>query len=482
MKESDETDESQGALEHLYAAILSGGIGSRFWPLSRETTPKQLLKVAGDESLLKSTIKRLDPLVPPERISIVTNDVQAEFIRHQLDYAKDEPSPGYVVEPMGKNTAPAIGLAAIKLLAEDPSAIMAVLPADHLIKDGASFREALKAATRAAEDGDLVTFGITPTFAETGYGYIKGAEEILKKVDGFEVRKVDSFVEKPDIEKATEYLAHGGYFWNSGIFVWKAQRILEEIEIHLPEMYGALMEIGEGRDLKEAYEKIEAISIDHGILEKTDRCVVIEAGFPWSDMGSWSSLSDVFTSDEDGNIIKGRVVDIDSKNSIIMGCERVVATIGLEDMILIDTPDATMVCPKDRAQEVREFVGILKEKGWSEHALHPTVERPWGSYTVMEEGHGYKVKKIQVKPGRRLSLQSHEKRSEHWVVIAGRAKVQRGEEVVELAIDESTYIPKGVKHRLENAQDDLLEIIEIQNGEYVGEDDITRYDDDFDRR
>ena len=319
MKEGDDIKKGKKALPNLYASILSGGIGSRFWPLSRETTPKQLLKVAGEESLLKSTIKRLDPLVPPQRISIVTNEKQAEIIRHHLEYAKNEPSPGYVVEPMGRNTAPAIGLAAIKLLEEDPEAIMAVLPADHLIKDGASFRKALKAAACVAEEGKLVTFGITPTFPETGYGYIKGVEEILKKVDGLDVRKVERFVEKPDIEKAKKYLADGGYFWNSGIFVWKARRILEEIELHMPETYAALMEIRQGLDLKAAYEKMEAISIDHGILEKTDDCVVIEATFPWSDIGSWSSLGEIFTTDELGNIIKGRVVDIGSKNSIILG-------------------------------------------------------------------------------------------------------------------------------------------------------------------
>lgn len=481
MKKSTKENEPTKTKSKLYASILSGGIGSRFWPLSRETTPKQLLNVAGEESLLKSTIKRLAPLVPTERISIVTNEMQAEIIRHHLEYAQGEPSPSYVVEPMGRNTAPAIGLAAIRLFADDPEAVMAVLPADHLIKDGKLFRAALSSAAEVAEEGHLVTFGIIPTFPETGYGYIKGSKKILKNVDGLDVRVVDRFVEKPNIEKAKKYLAEGGYYWNSGIFVWKAKKILEEIKLHMPDMYAALMEINEGFDLKDAYEKMESISIDHAILEKTDNCVVIETNFPWSDMGSWSSLSDVFTSDEDNNIIKGRVVDIGSKNSIILGCERVVATIGLENMILIDTPDATMICPKDRAQEVRDLVGILKQRNWTEHEIHPTVERPWGSYTVMEEGDEYKVKKIQVKPGKRLSLQSHKHRSEHWVVIAGRAKVQRGEEVVEIATNESTYIPKGVKHRLENPTDSKLEIIEVQNGEYLGEDDIIRYDDDFDR-
>ncbi|MEE9542874.1 MAG: mannose-1-phosphate guanylyltransferase, partial [Thermodesulfobacteriota bacterium] len=248
----------------LYASILAGGIGSRFWPLSRETTPKQLLNVAGEESLLQSTIKRLDSLIGPERISIVTNAQQAEIIRHHLGYKKSEPSPGYVVEPMGRNTAPAIGLAAIRLIEKDPEAVMAVLPADHLIKDGAPFRAALKAAGTVAEAGHLVTFGVTPTCAETGYGYIKGGKEASKEVEGFKAFKVERFVEKPDLETAEGYLAEGGYFWNSGIFVWKARRILEEMRTHLPAIYSALMEIKNGADLEEAYSKMEPISIDHG--------------------------------------------------------------------------------------------------------------------------------------------------------------------------------------------------------------------------
>ena len=473
--------DNNGARSGLYASILSGGTGSRFWPFSRATTPKQILKVLGEKSLLESTLARLSPLVPLERVSIVTNAVQAETIKHHLDYGAEELSPSYVVEPLGRNTAPAVGLAALEIFREDPSAVMAVLPADHLIKDGAAFRAALEAAATVAEDGRLVTFGITPSYPETGYGYIKGAGAVLKEVSGFEVRGVDSFVEKPDFETARGYLNHGGYYWNSGIFVWKAEKILSEIKLHLPSLYDGLMEIGEGGDISEIYAQMEAISIDHGILEKTADCVVIEADFPWSDMGSWNAIGDVFPADRDGNIIKGRVMDIGSRNSIIMGDDRLLATIGLKDMILIDTPDATMICPRERAQDVKELVGMIKEKGWTEHEVHPTVDRPWGSYTVMEEGDGYKVKKICVKPESRLSLQSHKQRSEHWVVIAGRARVQRGEEVVEVGTNESTYIPKGVKHRLENPGSVALEIIEVQNGDYLGEDDIRRFSDDYER-
>lgn len=466
----------------LYATILAGGIGSRFWPLSRETTPKQLLKVVGDESLLKSTIRRLNPLVPSERVVIVTNAKQAEIIRLHLAYDRKTPSPGYVIEPMGRNTAPAIGLAALELCKKDPGAIMAVLPADHIIEDGKPFRNAMKAAIEAAKDGHLVTFGIVPTCPETGYGYIKAKPKAFKKINDFTIRAVDRFVEKPDIKRARQYLKDGGYFWNSGIFLWKAERILEEIKSHLPEVHKRLIEIKEGRDICEAYEEMMDISIDHGILEKAKDVVVIPANFPWSDMGSWSSFGDILKPDESGNVIKGRVVDIGSENSIILGCDRAVATIGLKDIILVDTPDATLVCPKERAQEVKEVVSVLKKKGYTEHEIHRTVERPWGSYTLLESGDGYKIKKITVLPKKRLSLQTHKHRSEHWVVISGSARVQRGEEIVDISINQSTYIPRGVTHRLENPGSKPLEIIEVQSGSYVEEDDIVRFDDDFERK
>lgn len=465
----------------VYAAILAGGVGTRFWPLSRETTPKQLLKVVGDESLLKSTIRRLSPLISPERVVIVTNARQAELIRLHLSYEGKSISPGYCVEPVGRNTAPAIGLAALELYKKDKDAIMAVLPADHMIGDSKSFRATLKAAVGAAREGKLVTFGIVPDRPETGYGYIKAKKRSFKKIDGLEVKAVERFVEKPDINRAKKYLKEGGYFWNSGIFVWKAGKILEEIKRYLPDVYKRLEEIGGGRKIEDAYGEIKEISIDHGVLEKSNDVVVIPAKFSWSDIGSLSAFGEIIEADPDGNIIKGRVVDIGSKDSIIIGCDRAVATIGLKDIILVDTPDATLVCPKDRAQDVKEVVGILKKRGYAEHEFHKTVDRPWGSYTVLEKGEGYKIKRIFVKPHSRLSLQLHNHRSEHWVVITGTARVQRGEEVVDISVNQSTYIPRGVKHRLENAGETGLEIIEVQSGKYVDEEDIVRFDDDFKR-
>ena len=467
----------------LHAVILAGGIGSRFWPLSRVTSPKQLLRIAGDESLLKETIKRLSPLVPRSHVSIVTNSSQAEIIRLHLSQGKKVSATKIIAEPAGKNTAPAIALAAVKLFRKDPDAMMVVLPSDHIIGDGAAFRKTLKAAVELAESGALVTFGVKPKSPHTGYGYIKAKRGVYKKAGAFKARLVERFVEKPKLEKAKKFLKEGGYFWNSGIFVWKARTILEEMKTHLPSLYKNIMAIKGDGDVISAYSKIEAISIDNGVLEKSKNVVVIEADFSWSDMGSWSSMSEVFKPDAKGNITKGRVVDIGSVDSLIIGSDRLVATIGLKDMIIVDTPDATLVCPKTRAQEVKDIVGILRKKGYVEHETHVTVERPWGAYTVLETGDCYKIKKIRVFPGRRLSLQLHNKRSEHWVVIAGEAKVQRGEESVAVRMNESTYIPRGVKHRLENTSPDTaLEIIEVSNGDYIGEDDIVRFDDDYERQ
>lgn len=465
----------------LYAVILAGGIGSRFWPLSRESSPKQLISVAGDESLLKSTLTRLDPLIPSDHVSVVTNPVQAELIRLHLIGTDGADSIKYIIEPFGRNTAPAIGLAAVELLKTDKDAVMAVLPADHMIADGEAFREGLAGAASLANDGRLVTFGIKPERPETGYGYIKAS---AKEVGDATVRSflIDRFVEKPDAETAKKYLDEGGYLWNAGIFVWKAARILEEIETHLPTLYKALMEIKGGGDVEKVYDAIESVSIDTGVMEKAKEVVVIEAGFPWSDMGCWQSLEEVFDRDRDGNIIKGRVVDIGSTGSTIFASDRVVATIGLSGMIVVDTPDATLICPKERTQEVRDIVALLKKKGYSEHDVHVTVERPWGAYTVLEKGDNYKIKKIRVEPGRRLSMQLHKKRSEHWVVISGRGLVTLDDEIINAETNHSVDIPAGTKHRLENpSSEDVLEIIEVSNGDYIEEDDIVRFDDDFKR-
>lgn len=467
---------------HLYATVLAGGIGSRFWPLSRETTPKQILKVVGEKSLLRATLGRLQPLIAPENTYIVTSARQAEIIRQHLSYEGKPFSPGYIIEPEGRNTAPAIGLAALELIKKDPDAIMAVLPADHIIGDAKRFRAALKAASSAAAEGRLVTFGIVPTKPETGYGYIKAGRKPIKKFGAFKILGVDKFVEKPDEARAREYLESGDYLWNSGIFVWKASRILEEIAAHLPGVNKQLDYIRMGGNVAHCYKNIRGISIDHGVLEKSANVAVIPADFKWSDIGSWNSFSEILDTDPYGNVIKGKVVDIGSSNSIIFGNNRLIATIGLKDFIIVDTPDATLVCPRDRAQDVKNIVDLIKRKGYAEHEFHVTVNRPWGTYTLLEAGPGYKIKKIQVNPGKRLSLQIHNRRSEHWVVITGTARVQRGDEVTDLTVNQSTYIPTGVKHRLENPLKTPLELIEVQSGNYLEEDDIIRLGDDFERK
>ncbi len=467
---------------HLYALILAGGSGTRFWPLSRFESPKQLIKLTGDETLLELTIKRLEPLIPPERTFVVTNPAHAEFIRLYLSSRGLTPLPQFIIEPFGRNTAPAIGLAAIRLLEMENDPIMVVLPSDHMVKRPSTLRRLIRVASRVVHRGLLVTFGVKPTRPETGYGYIKIAPDTLEEIGGVEVRSVDRFVEKPSLERARHYIREGSYYWNSGIFVWRAKDVLEAIRSHLPGLYEDLMLIRDGRSVEEVYERIESVSIDTGVLEKARNVTLIEADFGWSDVGSWNSLEHIFRPDKNGNIVKGKVVDVDSRDSFIIAQDRLVATIGLEGIIVADTPDATLVCRKDRAQDVGKVVDILKSRGYREFQIHRTVERPWGSYTVLEHGDGYKIKKIRVEPSRRLSLQLHKKRSEHWIVLTGRARIQRGEEMVEIGPNQSTYIPEGVKHRLENpSPEQPLEIIEVQAGSYVEEDDIERFDDDFRR-
>lgn len=469
--------------DKLHAVILSGGIGSRFWPLSRETTPKQLLSVVEEESLLKSTIKRLSPLIDKKNISIVTNIKQSELIKvHLNEGLKSKSKINFIDEPFGRNTAPAIGLAAALISKKDKNAVLCILPSDHLIKDKKAFQNILQAAKEVALTNRLVTFGIKPTEPHTGYGYIKAKKKSLKKIKNQKVSVVEKFVEKPNISKAKKYLSEGNYFWNSGIFVFKAETILSEIEKYSPKMYKSLMKIKEGADIEKEYKKIENISIDYAVFEKTKIASVIEANFNWSDVGSFSTLPEVMEKDKKGNVIKGRVLDFDSSGSVIISDKRLVATIGLENMIVVDTEDATLVCPMDRSQDVKMIAPLLKKKKMKEYELHRTVTRPWGTYTVLEESDTYKIKKIVVRAGQRLSLQSHKFRSEHWVVTKGVATVICGNKTFKVKTNESTFIPKKTKHRLENKGRADVEIIEVQNGSYVGEDDIKRFDDDYKRK
>jgi mannose-1-phosphate guanylyltransferase/mannose-6-phosphate isomerase len=473
----------------VFPVIMAGGSGTRFWPLSRQLFPKQLLKIIGDETLIQQTMRRVVTGASPERVMISTNPPQAESIRVQLSGWKDALKDNFVLEPEGRNTAPAIALVALELVRRDPDAVMLVVPADHIVKGQKEFDAAVALAAELSQQGLLVTFGIKPIRPETGYGYIKpDRKRVLGKRGTLKGYRVGRFVEKPDAVKAAHYLKSGDYYWNSGMFVWRAATILEEIRRHQPALARGIDHIGRLMEQKaprsiidDTYRGLPSISIDNGVMERSDKAAMVPVAFKWSDVGSWGSLDEVAAKDKAGNVVGGRVIDIGSQRSVVYGDRRVVATIGLTDMVVVDTPDATLVCPKSRAQDVKRIVDILKQQGAPEHLEHLTVHRPWGSYTVLEEGPGYKVKRVTVNAGGRLSLQLHHKRSEHWVVIAGTARVTRGEEVFDLQVGQSTAVPIETKHRLENPGQDILHIIEVQNGPYLGEDDIVRFKDDYGR-
>jgi mannose-1-phosphate guanylyltransferase/mannose-6-phosphate isomerase len=467
---------------------MAGGSGTRFWPLSREKMPKQLLKIGGVDTLINETVNRILPLTRFEDIFIVTNQPLADTISDQLSARFDRPWDGnFILEPEAKNTAPAVGLAALHLERLDPNGIMVVLAADHVIRKGDEFLDLIRKAADAAQHDYLVTLGIKPDRPETGYGYIKAGEKCQESgIDG--VRRVEAFVEKPNLATAKEYLKNGLYYWNSGIFVWKTSTFLKEVEKYHPSLHQGLQKIrkaigtdNESDVIREVFKKLDSISLDYAIMEKTARAAVISADIGWSDVGSWTALDDVLDRNASGNVIAGNVIDIGSHDSIIYAEKRLVATIGLKDVVVVDTPDATLVCSKDRAQDVKKVVEELKKRKSGEHLIHRTVYRPWGAYTVLEEGERYKIKRLVIKPGTKLSHQLHNHRSEHWVVVSGTARVTNGDKIYDVHPNESTYIPMSTKHRLENPGRIPLQIIEVQNGEYLEEDDIVRFDDDYNR-
>jgi mannose-1-phosphate guanylyltransferase/mannose-6-phosphate isomerase len=474
----------------MYAVIMAGGSGTRFWPLSREKMPKQLLKIGGEESLIQQTIGRILPLIPFENLYIVTNWELSESIGQQLSakYGRRLWDANFILEPEAKDSAPALALAALHLECIDPESIMVVLAADHFIHRSDLFLDLIRKAGETARHDFLVTFGIKPNRPETGYGYIKAVERVGAQ-DHNGVYKVERFVEKPSVETAKKYIEDGNYFWNSGIFVWKTKTFLKEIEKHAPLLHAGMQEIKKGigssqeADLiKQVFKKIDAISVDYAIMEKAACAAVIPADIGWSDVGSWSVLDDVSKHDISGNVISGNVIDIGSKDTTVYAEKRLIATIGLKDTVVVDTQDATLVCNKEQAQDVKKVVAELKKRKSEEHVIHRTVEKPWGTYAVLEVGERYKIKRIEVKPGAKLSLQLHRHRSEHWVVVSGTARVTNGDKIYDIHPNESTYIPMSMKHRLENLGKIPLQIIEVQNGEYLEENDISRYNDDYQRQ
>ncbi|HET6351627.1 MAG TPA: mannose-1-phosphate guanylyltransferase/mannose-6-phosphate isomerase [Coriobacteriia bacterium] len=479
---------------HLRACILAGGSGHRFWPLSRELNPKQLLSMFGSESLIAQAVHRITPYVLGDGVWIVTNERLFDELRNHLTA---QPDPAlhhvrYLKEPMARNTAPAIALAAAVMLAEDPDAMLVVLPSDHLLEGGQPWAECIESATKLAEDGFLVTIGIRPTRPETGYGYIKAGESLPKfDVGGAHAHRADCFVEKPDAERAQAYVEGGEYFWNAGIFVMRADRLLAELESLSEDgaaVASAVRQIAampeDQRTEIEAFDLFDALpalSIDYAVMELSNNVAVIPASIHWSDVGSLLALEDIASPDADGNVRLGRGVDIDSHNSIIYSSDRLVATVGVDDMIVVDTSDATLVLPKSRAQDVRQVFDALKAQGAREVTQPKVSLRPWGSWTSLLVAPQYQMKLIEVKPGAKLSLQRHHHRAEHWIVVAGTALVTRGDEAVEVHVNESIFIPMGVVHRLENCGLVTLQVIEVQVGEYLGEDDIVRIEDDYER-
>ncbi len=464
----------------ILPVVLSGGSGTRLWPLSRELFPKQLLNLqGGDETLLQATLARtvgLPDLVPPV---IVCNEAHRFLVAEQVR-SLGVTGARIVLEPCARNTAPAIALAA---LSADPDALLLVLPADHVIRKPADFQSAVRRAIPLAEEGRLVTFGVVPESPETGYGYIRCGAPCG---EGFEIAR---FVEKPDRVTAEGFLADGGYLWNSGMFLFKASRYLEELARHAPAMFAAAKaavasaksDLDFLRVDAPAFANAPSDSIDYAVMEKTDAAAVVSLAAGWSDVGSWSSLHEALERDDSGNALRGDVLAHDTQGSFVLAESRLVATVGLRDHIVVETKDAVLVAPKDRVQEVKQVVERIKREGRSEHQLHREVHRPWGSYDSIENGPRFQVKRLSVKPGASMSLQLHHHRAEHWIVVAGTARITRGDEVFMLEENQSTYIPLGVKHRIENPGKIPLHIIEIQSGSYLGEDDIVRFEDVYGR-
>lgn len=472
----------------LVPVLLSGGSGTRLWPLSREMHPKQFQPLVGDKSLLQATIERLAGLPDLAAPIVVANEEHRFMVAEQLRQLGASAS-AIVLEPVGRNTAPAIAVAALQAMAGGEDPLLLVLPSDHVIADPAGFRAAVQEARRgAAEEGSLVTFGVVPTGPETGYGYIKAFAPEGAPAEGG-VRAVERFVEKPDLATAQGYVASGDYFWNSGMFLFRASRYLAELEAQAPAILaGARAALaGAKRDVdflrldREAFEACPSDSIDYAVMEKTRAAAVLPINVGWNDVGSWSALWEIADQDPDGNAHHGDVLALGCRNTLAWGGRRLVSLLGLEDVIVVDTDDALLVAARERVQEVKDIVARLKAEGRPQASIHRKVYRPWGSYDGIDSGERFQVKRIVVKPGAALSLQMHHHRAEHWIVVKGTARITCEDKVFMLSENQSTYIPLGSKHRLENPGKVPVELIEVQSGSYLGEDDIVRFEDAYGR-
>lgn len=464
----------------MIPVILSGGSGTRLWPLSRSQYPKQFLPLVTDNTMIQETLLRLNGIQGLQPPIAVCNEDHRFMMAEQLWEIGVKPS-AIILEPVGKNTAPAVALAALS--AASPDDVLLILPADHVIENVAAFQTAALAACELAGQGYLVTFGIVPSCPETGYGYIKRGTALGGSF------QVGAFVEKPDLVTASQYLASGDYFWNSGMFAFTAGSFLAELEKFNPLMLAACREALANAKVdldftrldKDLFSACPADSIDYAVMEKTDKAVMLPLEAGWNDVGSWSALWDVTEKDAAGNAVHGDVLAFDSRNSFIHAEHRLVTVVGVDDLIVVETNDAVMIAAKDRVQEVKDIVNQLKQQQRSEPDVHRKTYRPWGHYDLVDSGHRHQTKRIVVKPGAKLSLQKHHHRAEHWVVVKGTALVSKGDEQVLLTENQSTFIPLGVVHCLENPGVIPLEIVEVQSGSYLGEDDIVRFNDQYGR-
>jgi mannose-1-phosphate guanylyltransferase/mannose-6-phosphate isomerase len=467
----------------LTPVILSGGVGSRLWPVSREAHPKQFQPLAGELSMLQETLRRTTGLEESAPV-VVCNEEHRFMVAEQLRQV-DLSASALILEPAGRNTAPAVALAALYAVSEDPDALLLVLPADHVIQDVESFVAAVTKAIPQAQQGRLMTFGVVPTSPETGYGYIKCGDSL-----GSDLFNLEKFVEKPDLDTAQAYLQSGNYLWNSGMFLLGAAAYLEELKLHAPEV---LKYCGEAMDAANRdmdfirpepalFGSCPSDSIDYAVMEKTDRGGVVSLECGWSDVGAWSALWDVAERDSEGNACRGDVITDNCSDSYFYSDSRLVAATGVDGLVVVETADAVLVADRDKVQDVKRIVNRLKEQQRPEVSLHRRVYRPWGSYESLVTSERFQVKRIIVDPGQRLSLQMHHHRAEHWIVVSGTAEVTCDDKVFMLGEDESTYIPLGTKHRLMNPGRIPLELIEVQSGTYLGEDDIVRFDDQYGRQ
>ncbi|MFO1407103.1 MAG: mannose-1-phosphate guanylyltransferase/mannose-6-phosphate isomerase [Steroidobacteraceae bacterium] len=473
----------------LIPVILSGGSGTRLWPLSRELYPKQLLPLVGDRTMLQETAARVAGLPGLGAPIVVCNESHRFMVAEQLREAEAAPH-AILLEPVGRNTAPAVAVAALVALernparrAGDPDPTLLVLPADHVIRDVEAFRTAVAAGRSAADSGRLVTFGVVPDRPETGYGYIRRAAG-----EG-PAYPVAEFVEKPDAATAARYVSSGEYYWNSGMFLFRARAFLDELRIHAPEILAACEHAvaAAKRDLDftrlpaDEFAACPSDSIDYAVMEKTRHAAVIPLAAGWSDVGSWSALQDALPTDGAGNVTAGDVLVEGAEGCYLHSTSRLIAAVGLRDHVVVETKDAVLVAPRDRVQDVKALVAQLKAAGRYETSLHREVFRPWGSYDSVDSGERFQVKRLSVKPGASMSLQLHHHRAEHWIVVSGTARITRGEETFLLGENESTYIPMGTRHRIENPGKVPLHIVEVQSGSYLGEDDIVRFEDRYGR-